>query len=135
MGLLYNISRHFALPYLKVSRNRLRLANSRVVRPQNKPTLPPSFSRDFRPLLKHDQAPIAVNFDKKTKGYFTKAKRCAELLAILEALPPESWSQASTVMGAGKVLERTVFFYAQWLARYERSHFKQVERLANLLPT
>ncbi len=57
----------------------------------------------------------------------------AELLAALEPLPPEGWSRAATVTGAGKVLERTVLFYAQWLARHERSHFKQVARIVNTL--
>jgi len=46
-------------------------------------------------------------------------------------LPPEGWSRAATVTGAGKVLERTVLFYAQWLARHERQHVKQVERIVN----
>lgn len=51
----------------------------------------------------------------------------AELLAVLEALPREGWSRAATVTGAGKVLERTVLFYGQWLARHERQHVRQVE--------
>jgi len=38
------------------------------------------------------------------------------LIALLEPLPDEGWSRAATVMGAGKVLERTVLFYAGWLA-------------------
>ncbi len=57
----------------------------------------------------------------------------AELLAILEPLPPEGWSRAATVTGAGKPLERTVLFYAEWLARHERPHLKQIERIANTL--
>jgi len=48
-------------------------------------------------------------------------------------LPPEGWSRAATVTGAGKVLERTVLFYAQWLARHERQHVKQVERIVNTM--
>ena len=52
----------------------------------------------------------------------------AELLAVLEPLPPEGWSRAATVTGAGRVLERTVLFYAEWLARHERPHVKQIER-------
>jgi hypothetical protein len=55
----------------------------------------------------------------------------ADLLAALEALPPEGWSCAATVTGAGKPLERTVLFYAQWLARHERPHIKQIERIVN----
>ena len=59
------------------------------------------------------------------------ATQRADLLAVLEPLPPEGWSRAATVTGAGKVLERTVLFYAQWLARHERQHVKQVDRIVN----
>ena len=61
------------------------------------------------------------------------ARQRADLLAVLEPLPPEGWSRAATVTGAGKVLERTVLFYAQWLARHERPHVKQIERIANTM--
>lgn len=54
-----------------------------------------------------------------------------ELLAVLEPLAPEAWSRTATVIGAGKPLVRTVYSYAQWLARHERSHFKQLERIVN----
>jgi len=60
---------------------------------------------------------------------FTKQR--ADLLAVLEPLPREAWSRAATVTGAGKVLERTVLFYAQWMAGHERSHVKQVGRIVN----
>jgi DinB superfamily len=53
----------------------------------------------------------------------------ADLLAVLQPLLPAGWSRAATVTGAGKVLERTVLFYAQWLARHERPHVKQIERI------
>ena len=59
------------------------------------------------------------------------ATQRVDLLAVLEPLPPESWSRAATVTGAGKILERTVMSYAQWLARHERPHIKQIERLVN----
>ena len=49
----------------------------------------------------------------------------ADLLTVLQLLPSEGWSRSATVTGAGSVLERTVLFYGQWLARHERSHFKQ----------
>ena len=60
---------------------------------------------------------------------FTKQR--ADLLAVLEPLPREAWSRAATVTGAGKVLERTVLFYAQWMAGHERSHVKQVGHIVN----
>ena len=61
------------------------------------------------------------------------ATQRADLLAVLGPLPPEDWSRAATVTGAGKVLERTVMFYAQWLARHERQHVKQVESIINAI--
>jgi hypothetical protein len=59
------------------------------------------------------------------------AAQRADLLEVLEVLTPEGWSRAATVTGAGKVLERTVLFYADWLARHERPHVKQIERIVN----
>jgi DinB superfamily len=58
---------------------------------------------------------------------FTKQR--SELLSTLELLPPKGWSRSATVTGAGSVLVRTVHFYAQWLARHERTHVKQIERI------
>jgi hypothetical protein len=55
------------------------------------------------------------------------------LLAVLEALPPEAWSRAAIVKGAGRTLERSVLFYAQWLAEHERSHVKQIGHIAEAL--
>jgi hypothetical protein len=54
----------------------------------------------------------------------------AELLAVLDLLPPAGWSRAATVTGAGKALERTVLSYARWLAEHERPHVKQIGRIA-----
>lgn len=56
-----------------------------------------------------------------------------ELLTVLQSLPPDGWSRTATVTGAGKVLERAVLFYAQWLATHERPHVKQIERIVNTL--
>ena len=55
----------------------------------------------------------------------------AELLSILEPLPPDAWWRRATVIGAGKPLERTVHFYAQWLATHERPHLKQLARIVD----
>jgi len=57
------------------------------------------------------------------------ARQRTDLLAVLESLPPKGWSRAATVTGAGKVLERTVHSYAQWMATHERPHVKQIERI------
>ena len=62
------------------------------------------------------------------------AQRTA-LLAVLEPLRPEVWSRSATVTGAGKVLERTVQSYAQRMARHERPHVKQIERIVNTMHT
>jgi hypothetical protein len=62
------------------------------------------------------------------------AAQRADLLRVLESLPREDWDRAATVTGAGRVLERTVLFYANWLARHERPHVKQIERIVNTLP-
>jgi len=53
------------------------------------------------------------------------------LLKLLESLPKKSWSRQAKVTGAGKALERTLHFYAQWLATHERPHLKQIERIAD----
>jgi hypothetical protein len=61
------------------------------------------------------------------------AKQRLGLLAILEPLPPKGWKRAATVTGAGAPLERSVHFYAQWMATHERSHVKQVGRIVNTM--
>jgi|SRR5437660_9774963 len=61
------------------------------------------------------------------------AQQRAELLAVLEPLSHEGWSRSATVKGAGKVLERTVLFYVQWLAGHERPHVKQIERIVSTI--
>ena len=61
------------------------------------------------------------------------ARQRAALLAVLKPLPRRSWSRAATVTGAGSALERTVLFYAWWVARHERPHVKQIERLGYIV--
>lgn len=56
-------------------------------------------------------------------------KQRAQLLAVLKPLPPEAWSRAATVTGAGSVLHRDVLFYGRWLAGHERPHVKQIARI------
>ncbi|MFZ0178476.1 MAG: DinB family protein [Candidatus Dormiibacterota bacterium] len=70
---------------------------------------------------------VELEFRPSLRAFATQR---ADLLAILEPLPREGWSRAASVTGAGKLLERTVLFYAQWLARHERAHVKQIERIA-----
>jgi len=61
------------------------------------------------------------------------AKQRTDLLTVLEPLAPEGWSRTATVTGAGKPLERTVLFYARWLAGHERPHLKQIKRIVNTM--
>ena len=71
-----------------------------------------------------------LNFHPSFQAFTTQR---AELLALLESLVPEDWLRGATVTGAGKPLNRTVQFYAQWLAEHERSHVKQFKRIINTM--
>ena len=62
-------------------------------------------------------------------SFWSFKKQRLELLAILEPLPNKAWSRSATVTGAGNELRRTVHLYAQWLARHERTHVKQIARI------
>lgn len=62
---------------------------------------------------------------------FTRQR--ADLLAVLKPLKPKSWTRSATITGAGKPLERTGQFYAEWMATHERPHLKQIQRIANTL--
>jgi hypothetical protein len=73
---------------------------------------------------------LELEFRPSLRSFTTQR---ADLLAVLEPLPREGWSRAAAVTGAGKVLERTVQIYAQWLARHERQHVKQVERIVSTM--
>jgi hypothetical protein len=57
----------------------------------------------------------------------------AELLRVLQPLPPKAWSRAATVTGAGKPRQRTMQTYGQWLANHEQSQMRQMERIVNTL--
>lgn len=57
------------------------------------------------------------------------------LLATLKPLSPEAWERTATVTGVGAPLQRTIHFYAQWLARHERSHIKQIQTIVKIVQT
>lgn len=61
------------------------------------------------------------------------AAQRTELLAMLTPLTPSAWARAATVISAGRPLERTVLFYAAWLARHERPHIKQIARIVRAM--
>ncbi|NDJ52578.1 MAG: DinB family protein [Chloroflexi bacterium] len=52
----------------------------------------------------------------------------AKLVTLLRSLSDEDWKRTATVTGAGKALERTLLFYARWLAGHERTHFRQIKK-------
>jgi hypothetical protein len=58
----------------------------------------------------------------------------AELLAVLDPLPPAGWSRTATVTGAGTVLERTLLDYGVRLTRHERQHVNQIAGLVAKSP-
>ncbi|MGD9893975.1 MAG: DinB family protein [Dehalococcoidia bacterium] len=59
------------------------------------------------------------------------AQQRADLLTALQSLPPDGWSRTATITGAGRPLEHSVLFYADWLAIHERPHIKQIERIVS----
>ena len=93
---------------------------------EEKPTLKAINPRTWIASTNYPELDFDASFDA-----FAQQRR--ELLAVLEPLSPEGWARTATVKGAGKPLERTVHFYAQWLARHERPHLKQIERVVRRL--
>ncbi len=93
---------------------------------QDRPTLRAVNPRSW--IRKTDY--LELEFRPSLRAFATQR---ADLLAVLKPLPHKGWSRTATVTGAGKVLERTVLFYAQWLAGHERQHVKQVERSVNTM--
>jgi hypothetical protein len=73
---------------------------------------------------------LDLDFQPSLRAFATQR---AELLTVLEPLPPEGWSRTATVTGAGSPLILTVLRYAQRLAIHERPHLKQIERIANTM--
>jgi hypothetical protein len=72
------------------------------------------------------------DLDFATSFHAFTAQR-ADLLSILEALPPATWSRAAVVKMVGKVMDRTVWDYGERLVIHERSHVAQIEHIANTL--
>ena len=61
----------------------------------------------------------------------------AELLEVIEPLPPEAWARTARVTEpTGQTRDRTAQFYGDWLADHERVHLEQMaEVLAELRDT
>lgn len=62
---------------------------------------------------------------------FTRQRK--KLTATLSELREADWSRDGVVTGAGKPLTRTVRDYAEWLARHERPHVKQISRTVDAM--
>jgi hypothetical protein len=61
-------------------------------------------------------------------------KQRAELLAVLEPLPPDAWERTATVTGMiGETYERSARYYGDWMAGHERTHWRHVERIVAAL--
>lgn len=54
----------------------------------------------------------------------------SELLRLLQSLPAEGWTRHAIIFGAGAPKEWSIHFYADWVARHERPHVKQIEAIA-----
>jgi hypothetical protein len=73
---------------------------------------------------------LELDFETSLREYTAQRR---ELLDLLRSLPPDAWQREADVVGAGKPLVRTVHFYAQWLAKHERPHLKQIRRVIKTL--
>ena len=62
---------------------------------------------------------------------FVRQRR--SLLGVLEPLTDAQWERTGTTVGAGAPLTHSVYFYAEHLARHERTHLKQLATMVELL--
>jgi hypothetical protein len=95
---------------------------------QDRPTL-----RAINPRTWIDQTDYLEQAFGPSLKAFTEQR--AELMALLEWLPPADWERLATVTGAGKPFEKTVLAYARRLAGHERPHLKQIHRIASAAQT
>ncbi len=58
------------------------------------------------------------------------ARQRGELLRVLEGLRAAQWSRAARIVGAGRPIEWSVQYYAEWIAIHERPHLKQIAQVA-----
>lgn len=69
----------------------------------------------------------ALEFEESLRA-FTRQR--VKLLTLLGSLSRSDWERTALVTGGGPVRERSVLFYAQWLARHEPAHVRHIERFA-----
>jgi hypothetical protein len=94
-----------------------------VIISQDRPTIRAMDPRTWTEKTDYRELEFQPSFQAFT------AQRTA-LLALLRPLGPEDWKREADIRGAGKPLVRSVHFYARWLATHERTHVKQIQRLA-----
>ena len=61
------------------------------------------------------------------------AEQRASFMRIVRDLSPEEWTRAATFTGGGRRREYSVHSEADALARHERSHIRQIERLCQAM--
>lgn len=91
---------------------------------EDRPTIRATSPRTWIKKTNYPELEFAISF----RAF---AKQRAELLRLLRPLPKAAWYRTAMVTGAGRPRERTVFEYAQWLADHERTHVKQIARIAS----
>lgn len=60
---------------------------------------------------------------------FTRQR--VRLLKLLRSLSSKEWERTAIVTGGGLARERSVLFYAAWLARHEPAHVRHFERFVS----
>ena len=62
------------------------------------------------------------------------ASQRAELLSVLEPLPPEGWERTATVsVPPAKRFEYSVRYYGDWLAGHERAHLNDLPKVIGIV--
>lgn len=69
-------------------------------------------------------------FEPSFQAYATQR---SELVAALQRLAPEDWQRQATVKGAGRPYLKTAQAFAEGIALHERSHLKQIARIARTI--
>ena len=73
---------------------------------------------------------LRVDFDRSLRAF---ARQRTRSLAVLGRLAPKDWTRGARVIGRSRTREESVLSYAHWLARHERAHYSEIERLARRL--
>lgn len=94
---------------------------------------------DFIPMILAEDRPTLRAIDPRTfikhtdyrdldfaTSFRAFVRQRARLLTLLRSLSQKGWSRTAIVTGGGLARERTVLFYAQWVARHEVPHVKQI---------